>query len=249
MCTYSCVNMILHVSLHNKKSRNGWSAYRGPFKSDKHGGDNMWQSYSIYHSTEMTGHWINLNTSAFDFPNRRSFPRTSHPLRPQLRAIFSTYPEPTEQQHGCPGRKWWRNRPTWKEPAAPDKCLLQSNPGDFCCLSKVWVIKKMPMPVMLAKIWMMHDVSTRTLTQTIENMVSIYTSITSCMCEWKLDGVWKAPYQHKQLSYVPLRIAGQTAYACAANQHASTIACDLVVCFRPNRICTSVFIQNLHLIY
>ena len=204
MCTHSSVRMILHFFLRNKHQEMG-EVQTGAML--KYWQTRWWQSYSIYHSTGMTGHWINLNTSAFDFPNRRLL-MLHFSSSPSSAAWYFFYPESTEQQHGCPGRKWWRNRPTWKEPAAPDK-FASIKSRRFFCLPKVWISKKMPMPVMLAKFlndaWCFHK-----NTYTNNWKYGIYTSITSCMCEWKLDGVWEAPYQHKQLSYVPLRIAGQT---------------------------------------
>ena len=184
MCTHSSARMILGFFA-QQKSINGWSAYSGCVEVLTNAVVTICDNHTQYVNASFNAwHVLSMfqpKTCLYFFTSHFS----SSPSSPsdQLRAIFFR-PESTKQQHGCPGRKWWRNRPTWKEPAAPDKCLLLQIP-EICCLSKVWIFKKnkMPMPVILAKFWMMHDVSTRTLTQTIENTVSMHWLLHVCVSE------------------------------------------------------------------
>jgi len=62
------------------------------------------------------------------------------------------------------------------------------------------------------------------------------------MCEWKLDGVWKLSININSCLIYPSGLQDKQ------HTHVLQINMHLYVCFRPNRICTSVSIQNLHLI-
>lgn len=232
MCTHSFVRVILHFCATNIRK---WvRCIQGLcWSTDKSGGDNHTQYTTQLEWLDMELILIHL-LSMFPTEDLLCFTSfTSHFLSyPSSAAWYFCYPESTEQQHGCPGRKWWRNRPTWKEPAAPDNCF---------CLSKVWEIKKDANASHAGKI--LNDASwSHQNTYTNNWKYGIYTSIASCMCEWKLDGVWKLPININSCLIYPSGLQDKQ------HTHVLQINMHLYVCFRPNRICTSVSIQNLHLI-
>jgi hypothetical protein len=106
---------------------NPWKNMENPWKSIYKwwwfGGTNLWTCHGMWDKSmvkwiKLSGHVMNMmkwyevivtGGSTFSFPLKKSLW-----VKKDRRARFIPLPSPLQHprpQHGCPGRRWWRNRP------------------------------------------------------------------------------------------------------------------------------------------